>query len=112
MVMIIYTGCASNRRMWNHINIRNHFDNTTAEAIINMPLLPQVVDDRLVWREGKNGYYMVKSAYRLCMEDLINTCHLRAPGFWSGIWKVKSPPKVKNLILRISRLPSNTCWNS
>jgi hypothetical protein len=36
MVMIICTGRASNRRMWNHIKIRNHFDNTTAEAIINM----------------------------------------------------------------------------
>jgi hypothetical protein len=38
-------------------------------------------------------YYMVKRTYRLCMEDLINTSHLRASWFWY----------YKNLILRIYR---------
>jgi len=47
--------------------------------------------------------YSVKSAYRLCMEDLVDTSHLHKPGFWSGIWKLKVPPKIKNLIWRMCR---------
>jgi hypothetical protein len=93
----------SNTRMWNHNNIRNRFDSTTAEAIINIPLLSHIAEDRQVWKAEKNGYYTVKSAYWLCVEDLIDTSHFRVPGFWSRIWKLKASPKVKNLIWRICR---------
>jgi ribonuclease HI len=62
-----------------------------------------VVDDRLIWKAEKNGLYSVKSAYRLCMEELVDVSHLRRPGYWSGIWRLKVPPKIKNLLWRMCR---------
>jgi len=47
--------------------------------------------------------YFVHSAYRLHVDDLVNTFHLRRPGFWSGIWRLKVPPKVKNLVWRMCK---------
>jgi len=66
-------------------------------------LLDQVVDDRLIWKAEKNGLYSVKSAYRLCMEELVDVSHLRRSGYWSGIWRLKVPPKIKNLLWRTCR---------
>jgi len=35
---------------------------------------------------GKQGWhYSVRSAYRICIEEVINNDHLRKPGYWSGI---------------------------
>jgi len=59
--------------------------------------------DKLVLKVEKNGCYFVRSAYRICVEDIINNDHLRKPGYWSGIWRLKVPPKVKNLVWRICR---------
>ena len=56
-----------------------------------------------LWRAEKNGMYSVKSAYRLCVENLIDTTHLQCSGYLSGIWRLKVPPKLKNLMWRI-------CW--
>ncbi|XP_039687804.1 uncharacterized protein [Medicago truncatula] len=57
----------------------------------------------MIWKAEKNGCYSVRSAYRTCIEDIINNEHLRKPRYWSGIWRLKVPPKVKNLVWRICR---------
>jgi len=62
-----------------------------------------VVDDRLIWKAENNGLYSVKSVYRLCMEELVDVSHLRSPGHCSGIWRLKVPPKIKNLLWRMCR---------
>ena len=41
--------------------------------------------------------------YKLCIEDLVDMTHLRRLGFWSGIFRLKVPPMVKNLIWRMCR---------
>jgi hypothetical protein len=51
----------------------------------------------------KNGFYLVRSAYRLCVDVLTDSSHLRRGGYWQGIWRLKIPPKIKNLIWRICR---------
>jgi len=43
------------------------------------------------------------SAYRLCVLELVDSSYLWRPGYWTGIWNLKVPPKVKNLIWRISK---------
>ena len=37
------------------------------------------------------------------VNELVDFSHLHKPGYWAGIWKLKSPPKVKNLIWRMCR---------
>jgi hypothetical protein len=63
--------------------------------------------DKLVWKAEKNGCYSVRSACRICIEDVIND-HLRKPGYWSGIWRLKVPPKIKNFgVENLQRLLSD-----
>lgn len=83
--------------------VRQIFSVDIAAKILNTPLIAQVQDDCLIWKAEKNGCYSVRSAYRLCVNELIDSSHLHRPGSWSGIWKLKVPPKVKNLVWRMCR---------
>jgi len=67
------------------------------------------------WKPAeKNGCYLVISAYRLCIENIVNNTHLRKPGCQSSIWKLKVPSKVKNLIWRVYKdcFPTHVKLNS
>jgi hypothetical protein len=83
--------------------INYYFDQDTVHEILKTPLIRQVKEDKLIWRAEKNGHYSVKSAYRLCMENIADNSHLHRSGDWANIWKLKVPPKVKNLLWRICR---------
>ncbi|KEH38781.1 hypothetical protein MTR_2g079840 [Medicago truncatula] len=57
--------------------VRQVFSVDIAAKILNMPLIAQVQDDRLIWKAEKNGRYTVCGAYRLCIDELIDSSHLR-----------------------------------
>jgi hypothetical protein len=65
----------------------------STEAVLHTPLYDQVIQDRLFWKSERNGCYSVRSAYRLCVEELIDVSHLRCPGNWQNIWRLKVPPR-------------------
>ena len=90
-------------KKWNAPLITQVFSHDLATETLNTPLYDQVPVDNLIWKAEKNGIYSVRSAYRLCVEDLVDTSHLRRPGFWSGIWRLKVPPKVKIFVWRLCR---------
>lgn len=90
-------------KTWNAEVIHQVFDDASAASILQTSLIEQVTADALIWKAERNGLYSVRSAYRLCVEELIDTTHLRRAGYWSGVWRLKVPPKVKNLIWRICR---------
>jgi len=62
-----------------------------------------VAEDQLIWRLENNGHYSVRSAYRLCIEVFADNSFLHRPGNWASIWKLKVPPRVKNLLWRVCR---------
>lgn len=90
-------------KTWNEHMVQYTFEERTAQQIIDTPLFEQVHMDRLVWKQEKNRHYSVPSAYRLCVKDIVNNTHLRRSGYWSGIWKLKVPPKVKNSVWQVCR---------
>ncbi|XP_058766293.1 uncharacterized mitochondrial protein AtMg00310-like [Vicia villosa] len=46
------------------------------QNIINTPLFEAVHEDKMVWNLEKNGIFSVRSAYRYCVNEAINTSHL------------------------------------
>ena len=68
-------------KVWNEQLIRQVFLPETAQSILNTPLYPQLRTDSLLWKAEKNGFYSVKSAYHICIEDIANNAHLRKPGY-------------------------------
>lgn len=90
-------------KTWRHDLISHLFDQPIADAIISTPLLPQVLVDALSWSGERNGQYSVRSAYRIYTDAFTTAAHLYRPGTWSAIWKLKAPPKVKNLVWRVCR---------
>ena len=86
-----------NSKRWNETLIRQVFSHDIGSAIINTLLFSQVQHDRIIWKAENDGKYSVRSAYRLCVEELIDTSFLRRPGYWSGIWRLKVPPKNQKL---------------
>ena len=83
------------RKSWNH-NI--------ASAILGNSLQEHILDNKLIWKEEKNGLYSVKCAYWICVEVLVATSHIRRLGYWYGIWCLNVPPKVKkSLVWRMCR---------
>jgi len=61
--------------------VKQIFSEDIATSILNMPLFNQVSNDRLVWKAEKNGLYSIQSVYMLCVEDMVDTTHLKRPGF-------------------------------
>lgn len=90
-------------KRWNESVVRQVFSEDLAAKILNTPLFEQVQHDTLLWKAEKNGRYSVRSAYRLCVNELVDLSHLHKLGYWTGIWKLKTPLKVKNLIWRMCR---------
>jgi ribonuclease HI len=91
-----------NPKRWNSDIVLSLFDEPSAARILATPLYPSVTDDRRIWRGESNGDYSVKSAYRICVQDL-DTSHLRVNGNWNLLWSIKAPPKVKHFLWRICR---------
>jgi hypothetical protein len=90
-------------KSWNVSLISTLFDETSVAKIISTPLFPMVTEDRLIWRLERNGDYSVKSAYKFCSTELVDTSHLQVNGPWHLLWRIRAPPKVKNLLWRICR---------
>lgn len=63
-------------KVWNEQLIRQLFAVDTAQNILNTPLHHQVETDKLIWKEEKNECYSVRTAYRICIDDVINNEHL------------------------------------
>lgn len=66
-----------------------------ASTILKTPLLNRVREEKLIWKAQKHGLYSLESAYWVCVEELVDTPHLTRPWFWSEIWRVKVPSKIK-----------------
>ncbi|XP_058774671.1 uncharacterized protein LOC131648950 [Vicia villosa] len=90
-----------NVKQWNMELLRDLFDYTTIEDIIQVPLVEEVTEDRLVWKEEENGCYSVRSGYRMWRNMRGKSGNSEVPRIWSNVWGIKAPPRVKHLIWRI-----------
>ena len=73
------------------------------QAIFDTPLFVEVQNDRISWMMERNGWYTVKTGYKVAMMELLHTDRFHVEGAWQRIWKVNSPHKARNLLWRICR---------
>jgi hypothetical protein len=92
-----------NERQWDVNKIMNLFSYDAAAQILAVPLVVEVQEDRLVWKEEQNGEYTVRSGYRLLMQEHEERVCREVKGDWRSLWQIRAPPKVKHLLWRICR---------
>ena len=56
---------------WNTELVREIFLPQDAEAILSIPISESRARDRMVWAEDKRGNFMVRSAYRLARDIIV-----------------------------------------
>jgi ribonuclease HI len=91
----------SNMKRWDENKIISLFPVDVAHDIIAVPLLEVVTEDRLIWREEKDGVYSVRSGYRVYMKQKNRGYGNNKEDGWRNLWKIHAPPKVKHLLWRV-----------
>jgi hypothetical protein len=113
----VYSLCVSDlmldgAKLWDTHRISNLFTHDVAAEILMVPmsLLREVKEDRLVWKEEKDGEYQVRSGYRFLMTEKEEGRRRGTAGNWRSIWQIRAPPKAKHILWRICRdcLPTQT----
>ncbi|XP_058746446.1 uncharacterized protein LOC131619358 [Vicia villosa] len=92
-----------NVKQWDVGKVNSLFDHVGAASILRVPLVEDVVEDRLVWHEEKNGVYSVKSGYRLWRGVQSRSTHYDMGGNWKSLWNISAPSRAKHLLWRICR---------
>ncbi|GAU30587.1 hypothetical protein TSUD_392780 [Trifolium subterraneum] len=88
---------------WDTFRILQLFSFDVADKILAVPLLSEVREDRMVWKEEENGEYTVRSGYKLLMREKEVGRRYGVTGSWKNLWQIRAPPKAKHLLWRICR---------
>lgn len=80
--------------------VSENFRKEEAEAILNIPLSPNLPQDRVIWIGSKSGLFSVKSAYYLgrpLKEEARGQCSYAGnlPDIWKDLWSLKVLGRVK-----------------
>lgn len=97
--------------LWNEQMLRSIFENRDVEEILKIPLLNMHEPDSMLLRFDKRGAYIVKSAYRVGVDNLVNREDLKCPGEWSTMCSLHIPQKVRVFLWRLLRdyIPMRMC---
>lgn len=87
-------------KQWDVELIRDLFQERDAQLILGIPLSPSQVEDHLMWVHEISGLYSVKSAYKLIQKQQGRWESASISAVCKHLWKLKLPPKVKNLVWR------------
>lgn len=92
-------------RQWNKALIDSHFLNHNAKEIKSIPLPRTHQPDSLYWFYKQKGFSSVKSAYQLGLEQKLSSNATSLADYmkwWSTLWKLQIPNKVKMFLWRLS----------
>lgn len=89
-----------------------------AEEVLNIRPSTRLENDVLAWAFERNGYYSVRSAYRLLKDDqmaaaMATSSETMTSGdarHWSAVWRLNIPPKIRVFWWRVmhNSLPSKS----
>lgn len=95
---------------WDVDLVRDLFNERDAEIILSITLNSSRSLDNWYWSFEKSGYFSVKSAYRHLQQSKEDGAGLVSSALWQNLWKMRVPPKVKDLLWRAASncLPTKT----
>ncbi|XP_060965604.1 uncharacterized protein LOC133034522 [Cannabis sativa] len=95
---------------WDVDLVLDLFNNRDAHLILSIPLSSSRVDDTWYWCLEKTGHFTVKSAYKSLQVRKETGSQPNSSPVCNGIWKLRVPPKVKDLLWRAASecLPTKT----
>ena len=96
-------------RCWNLHLLQQLFLPFEVEEIRSIPLSYSLPSDKQIWIGTSNGLFIVRSAYKLAMDNYSvsggasssNDSNLRY--FWKKVWRLPVPHKVKHFLWRACR---------
>lgn len=97
------------RKSWKMDLLKQVFMPFEVENIGGIPLSIRLPEDKQIWAEASNGYFSVRSAYKIALEldkhddrgSIFDESHMRS--FWKKLWKVRVPHKVKHFAWRAAK---------
>lgn len=92
---------------WNEDKIKSIFSTQKAYAILSIPLSTNRCLDGWQWVHNYDGFYFVKSGYRILQQT--HTYHRVL--VWNALWNLNIPPKVKHFVWRACQDCLPTCCN-
>ena len=101
---------------WNRPLIQATIMQATQDDILRIQLSTTRTRDKLYWNENKAQQFTVKTAYhvaiRLHQEEGVEHSRVgEEKKFWSRIWRMNVPPKVRNFVWRACNDILPTCAN-
>uniref|UniRef100_A0A803PEK6 Reverse transcriptase domain-containing protein n=1 Tax=Cannabis sativa TaxID=3483 RepID=A0A803PEK6_CANSA len=87
-------------RCWDVELIDDLFNERDKNLILQIPLQVAECIDHVIWSFDSSGLYSVKSAYNILQQINGRWSEEEASAFWKSLWKLKIPPKIKNLMWR------------
>uniref|UniRef100_A0A803P267 Reverse transcriptase domain-containing protein n=1 Tax=Cannabis sativa TaxID=3483 RepID=A0A803P267_CANSA len=85
---------------WDMELLQDVFNNRDIASITAVPILQVAAVDSFTWHFELSGTYSVKSAFHLLQKEKGAWDTVEASKFWNELWRLKIPPKIKNLIWR------------
>ncbi|XP_071722209.1 uncharacterized protein [Rutidosis leptorrhynchoides] len=85
---------------WDATMIRGIFCDIGADRILRIPLPRVNCHDRLLWTETMNGYYSVKTRYRLAVQHIRPSLAMEESMMRRQIWRMHIPPKYRESLWR------------
>nr|POE70028.1 putative ribonuclease h protein [Quercus suber] len=96
------------KKCWDLDLLNQTFIPFEAEAIAGIPLSVRLPDVKQVWSETSNGFFIVRSAYKLALELEVN----REKGsyvddtmmrqFWRCLWSIQIPHKIRHFACHVA----------
>ncbi|XP_062094300.1 uncharacterized protein LOC133800357 [Humulus lupulus] len=90
------------RVAWDDDLVRDLFNQRDANLILGIPLHSSRQVDAWFWAFESSGRHTVKSAYRYLQQIKDDGSRIDRSSFWNNLWKLRVPPKVKDLLWRAS----------
>ncbi|KAL4273256.1 hypothetical protein GQ457_13G013200 [Hibiscus cannabinus] len=89
-------------RCWKYDVLAALFDEEQVALISSIPLSNDSLPDEIIWRYDGSGNYLVKSGYRLLRAEQARFASAALSSFFTEMWAVNVPVKVKVTMWRIA----------